>query len=431
MRSRAESRVWLEHALRAVVVLALAVLLWQSLREFDTTGGRAISARELDTGMLTEWSATPGAPRIHLDLDRVPSAIERRWLIALNGMGRVTWEGDLPSLMVSVQPLAAPGGGSNILMAVPSRSSVALTADGGATNTMAAEHGGTTVTLGSPANYVTALVRGSFASTAQRDSIRTGRLVVIGRPGWEAKFVVAALEEDGWKVDALIRVAPGVDVTQGSTAVIDTARYSTVIALDGAAAPYANRIAEFARLGGGVVLAPRAASLGAMAGLRAGTVGRTPPDSRGGVPGEHGIRSLQFVPITSLTNDAVPLETRSAAVVTAARRIGAGRAMQVGYEDTWRWRMSGGEDGVREHRQWWTRIVSDVAYAPRMPRRAGDRPTDEAPVLSLVAGLGPSTSQEDMASLTGSTSDWMAWLLMLLGLVLIGEVASRRLRGAG
>src|SRR6185503_15174723 len=112
------------------------------------------------------------------------------------------------------------------------------------------------------------------ASTIPRDSVMLHKVLVIGDAGWESKFVVAALEEAGWKVDAFIRVAPTVDVTQGSAAVIDTARYSAVVALDGAASPYASRIIEFARTGGGVVLAPPAASLDAMAALRAGAVGR-------------------------------------------------------------------------------------------------------------------------------------------------------------
>ena len=149
-------------------------------------------------------------------------------------------------------------------------------------------------------------------------------MLVIGDAGWESKFVVAALEEEGWKVDAFIRVAPNVDVTQGSAAVIDTARYSAVVALDGAASPYASRIIEFARTGGGVVLTPQAATPDAMAPLRVGAVGRTTGDARAAqAGGSVTLTTLALAPITSLRSDAVPLERRAGTVATAARRVGA------------------------------------------------------------------------------------------------------------
>jgi hypothetical protein len=228
---------------------------------------------------------------------------------------------------------------------------------------------------------------------------------VIGEAGWESKFVVAALEEEGWKVDAFIRVAPGVDVTQGSIAVIDTSRYSAVVALDGSASPYANRIIAFVREGGGVVFAPQAASLDAMAPLRSG-------------------------PFTSLRSDGVPLKQRAGAVPIAARRIGAGRALQLGYEDTWRWRMGGGDGAVRGHREWWTGLVSSVAHTPLVARSATTISTDEAPMIGLVAAIGRATPAAAIAHGSGSQSYWMAWLFLVLALALVGEVASRRMRGA-
>jgi hypothetical protein len=35
-----------------------------------------------------------------------------------------------------------------------------------------------------------------------------------------------------------------------------------------------------------------------------------------------------------------------------------------------------------------------------------------------------------ISNLTGRTSEWIAWLFVLLALALAGEVASRRLRGS-
>jgi hypothetical protein len=432
MPSRAEMRVRVEHVLRGIVIVVLAAMLWQSLHEQVDFGGRAVSARGVGRGALVEWSALAKAPgRIHVQLDSVPSKIEWAWLSALAGAGSsVTWSGDLAPVMIDAQPVASPAGGTRVLVAAPSGSSVVMSDDVGVIDTVRAQGAGAVVTLNSVANHLAARVKGAVASTGARDSVVLHRILVIGDAGWESKFVVAALEEEGWKVDAFIRVAPGVDVTQGSALVIDTTRYSAVIALDVAASPYANRIIEFARTGGGVVLAPQAASLDAMAPLRAGDVGRA---LQGGLAIQTGgsvrLSALALAPITSLRSDAIPLEKRAGAVSIAARRIGAGRALQLGYTDSWRWRMGGGEEAVRGHGAWWTGLVSSVASAPRNPRATGTISTDAAPMIGLVAAIGPGTSAA-LSNPSGRPADRMAWLFVLLALGLTGEVASRRLRGS-
>ena len=425
-------RVRLEHVLRGVVIAVLAVMLWQSLHEQTNSGRQAVSARGVGSA-LVKWSALAKAPSgIHVQLDSMPLPPERAWLGALVGAGsRVTWSGDLPPVMIDAQPVASPAGGTEVIVAAPNGSSIVMRDAVGVIDTVHAQSGGAALALTSVVGRVTARVKGSLASTVQRDSVVLHKVLVIGNAGWESKFVVAALEEEGWKVDAFIRVAPGVDVTQGSAAPIDTSRYSAVVALDGAASPYANRIVEFARTGGGVVLAPQAASLDAMAPLRAGAVGRATSEARVvQAGGAVTLATLALSPITSLRSDAIPLERRAGAVAIAARRIGAGRSLQLGYEDTWRWRMGGGDGAVRDHRVWWTGLVSSVAYAPRAPRAATSTPTDEAPMIGLVAAIGPAASIVAMSKLAGSPSEWAAWLFVLLTLALVGEVASRRLRGA-
>jgi hypothetical protein len=87
--------------------------------------------------------------------------------------------------------------------------------------------------------------------------------------------------------------------------------------------------------------------------------------------------------------------------------------------------------------------VSSVAYAPRIPRAttastdntsiaddAASNVAAEAPMADLAAAIGPGTSLESLSNLFEKASDWMAWLFALLALGLIGEVASRQLRGA-
>ena len=432
MPSRAELRVVIEHVLRGVVIVALAALLWRSLHKHPTAGSPDVRANGIG-GALPEWSALSRAPgRIHVQLDIVPSPLERAWLHALAGAGSiVTWSGDLPPLMIGAQPVASPVGGVKASVSAPSGSAVVLGDDVGVLDTIRLETAGAVVVLGSADGRLTARVKGSVASTVQRDSVVLHKILVIGEAGWEAKFVVAALEEEGWKVDAFIRVAPGVDVTQGSPAVIDTSRYSAIVALDGAASPYASRIIEFARSGGGVVLSPEAVLLDAMAPLRAGVVGRAASEGRAIRANSAVSRAtLALVPITLLRGDAVPLEKRGGAVAIAARRVGAGRALQIGYEDTWRWRMGGSEAAVRDHRVWWTGLVSSVANAPHVSRGAETTPVDEAPMASLVAAIGPGAPAGVMANFARNPSHWMVWLFLLLSFGLIGEVASRRLRGA-
>jgi hypothetical protein len=425
-------RVRIEQVLRGIVIVVLAVMLWQSLHERVDSGGRAVSARGIGRASLSNWSSFAKAPgRIHIHLDSVPSKIERAWLGALAGAGSsVTWSGDLASVMIDAQAVASPTGGTRVLVAAPSGSPVVMSDEVGMIDTLRPRDAGASVALNSAPDRLTARAKGSVASTVTRDSVVLHRILVIGEASWESKFVVAALEEEGWKVDALIRVAPGVDVTQGSAA-IDTSRYSAVVALDAGASPYANRVVEFARNGGGVILGPGAASLDAVAPLRAGAVGRSTSETRGvQSSGAISLATLPLVPITSLRSDATPFEKRGAAIAIAAERVGAGRVLQLGYEDTWRWRMSGGDGAVRDHRLWWTRLVSSVAYAPRIPRTTLTTPTDEAPMIGLVASIGPSTLSGAMPHRSGELPDWMVWLFVLLAAGIIGEVASRRLRGA-
>jgi hypothetical protein len=333
--------------------------------------------------------------------------------------------------MIDAQPVASPEGGTRIRMAAPANSKVEIADEAGVIDSIQSSEAGVSLTVASAVGRLVGGVANSTATTIPTDSIALRKVLVIGSAGWESKFVVAALEETGWKVDAFIRVAPGVEVTQGSIASIDTARYSAVIALDNSVTPYAERIVAFARNGGGVVLGPGAAAVAAMASLRSGGVGDgSAPAQVANASGSITRGTLVMAPIVQPRSDAIPLEKRSETVAVAARRFGAGRVLQSGYEDTWRWRMAGAESSVRDHRRWWTELVSNVAYAPRitLPNRALD--TDAAPVAYLVSALGPSTERADVARSGLNPSHWGSWLFALLSLALIAEVASRRLRGS-
>lgn len=430
MLSRAEIRRALENILSGIVIAVLAILLWQTVQRRAPAEDTVHTAR--GTASLADW--TTKAKRrgvLHLSLDNTPSPLERDWMRALAAAGsRVTWSGNLPAVMIAAAPVASPAGGTRVRVAAPNESNVVVSDDVGVVDTIRAQNAGASVVLTSESEATSAGVNGSLASTVRHDSVRLGKILVVGNAGWESKFVTAALEEEGWKVDAFIRVAPDVDVTQGSVASIDTSRYSAVVALDVGAAGYAARILEFVRNGGGLVLGPAAAGTDAMSALRAGAATRAPAASATiQASGSVTLATLPLGQIVSLRSDAVPLEKRAANVAIAARRIAAGRVVQFGYEDTWRWRMGGGVNALRDHRLWWSGLVSSVAYAPRITRGRVESQSTEAPLAALVAAAGPAFAAAGTSGATNDAQRWAMWLFLLLAVALIAMVASRRLRG--
>jgi hypothetical protein len=395
-----------EIVLRGVVLASLAVMLWLSLRAPSGAKGDIMDARAVGASELARWSRVPAAPeRITVELNSLPSRIERAWLAALAGAGTiVTWRGDLTPVMTAVEPMVAPSGGAIVRVAAPDGSPVIVGDEIGALDSARIVRSGATFVVGARSEIVTVSANGSVATAVRRDSLLLRKVLVIGAAGWESKFTAAALEEEGWKVDVVARVAPSVDVTTGGAATIDTSRYAAVVALDASAAPYAARLTAFVRSGGGLILAPLAAGTGAMAPLR----------------------------VTG--TDAIILEKRGTTPTVMARRFGAGRVIQIAYEDTWRSRMNGGDTAVAAHRRLWTDLVSDVAFAPRLPRANGNprgrgMAADFAPLADLEASIGPRVTSNGsrVGGRTRSSSPLL--LFAVLTFVLLGEIASRRFRG--
>jgi hypothetical protein len=261
---------------------------------------------------------------------------------------------------------------------------------------------------------------------------------VLGRAGWEAKFVVAALEEAGWTVDARIPLAPGVVVRQGSAAAPDTAHDAAVVALDSSALTFAGpsasssgrALAAYVRSGGGLVLAGEAASLPAFSALAAGVATAPEPGLAGALATAAPRRALTLRPIARPRADAVIVERRGAQVAAAARRVGTGRVLQIGYDDSWRWRMEGDDEAAAAHRAWWSAVVASVAYAPAT---VDSMPVlDGAPYAHALRALGPpSASHEPAVEKRGAPAEPLRlWILLLTAAALLAEWASRRLRGA-
>jgi hypothetical protein len=365
---------------------------------------------------------------ISVRLDSVPRPYQRDWLEALHAAGsRVSWNGVLPATGVEIVPVAAPTGGYNIYVTAPSGAQVVVGDAVGTLDTVKAAAGGARVMVPSASGTITASSGGSTARTTLPDTPRLKRVLVIGSADWETKFVIAALEEDGWKVDSRALVAPGVSVTQGGVTSIDTTRYAAVIALGGTAGEYASGIARYVANGGGLVMGGAAANLAGFSALRAGAPGRIETASvLATEPGSVSLQSLSFMPIMGLKSDAVALANRRGSVAVAARRFGGGRVVQTGYLDTWRWRMGGAAKSVEDHRRWWTNAVAGVAYAPAPPRPTPAE--DDAPLARLVASLGQaSVASAPRLAQAPSVSLW--WLFTILSISLLAEWISRRTRG--
>ncbi len=431
MPSRAETRVSIETALRAVSLGILAWMLWLSLDHEKKQSVVAANTAGLSSA-LRNWTKSGIAPdNISVRLDSVPPARQRDWLAALRAAGsKVEWKGSIPALALGADAIASPTGGYNIRVSAPSGTSVVIGDDIGPIDTVKARAGGAHVTVRSASGIITATSSGTVARAALPDTLTVRRVLVFGDANWESKFAIAALEEDGWKVDAQAHVAPDVSVTQGSVGPFDTSRYAAVIALDQSAAPYAGRILKYAESGGGVVIAAPAAAIEGFSGLRAGGVGKIETAfSIETEPGAVTLKSLSVMPVTGMKSDAVPLDHRGNLVTAAARRHVAGRIIQLGYLDTWRWRMSGGESSVADHRKFWSSAVAGVAYTPTVllePKAT----VDDAPLARLVGTLGfPSPATTALPTRErGTVSLW--WLFAILSLSLVAEWISRRTRGA-
>jgi hypothetical protein len=273
----------------------------------------------------------------------------------------------------------------------------------------------------------------SAGETARNDAA-PGRVFVLGRVGWEAKFTIAALEEDGWEVDARLRLSDTVRVTQGASRIPVSGTHAVVVALDTALGADAAQLTRFVRAGGGLVLAGEGAAAPAFASLapaRASARGaaRLPGEPDAFDTGEP-LHALPLIPLTALRADAVVLERRDAAVAVAARRVAAGRVVQSGVEESWRWRMQGGASGAREHREWWTRLVSAAAgSAPSAPTAQATHPADvSAPRAAMVQRLGPAVSAAPI--IPSDPRPLPAWLGAITLVLMVAEWASRRARGA-
>lgn len=436
MRSRVE---WGEWVLRCAMLLALALGIVAALvtlrdrpADYARGGSGAVRAE------LSRWSSVENPARVHVVLDSVPQADVRDWLAALPGAGtEMSWEGmSLAPAAISVEPVVDPKHLLRVWVAALPGTRVAVSDTLGLIDSLIPRGAGAVLTAADVEGVVRASVAGTVATAARRDSIVVRSVLMLGVASWEGKFIMASLEEHGWRVDARFGLAPTGDVVQGASAInIDTSRYAAVIALDTFAVRHRANIAKFVRRGGGFIATGEAAALPAFASLLPASTGPAVPGAPFDEDSLRPRRMLAFTPLLQLKRGAVAVEAADERAAVAAWRVGNGRVLQVGYLDTWRWRMGGmgPNDPVRGYRRWWSAMVSSVAYAPRWNMAAARSGlTDAAPLASLVGALGAATPRGDDSGDRANMLTDPRLLTALFALIvgaLLAETASRRLHG--
>lgn len=437
---KASLRATVEWVLRGASLLLLGFLIWQA---FHALGERPMGrAQGADVrSALVRWSTRESPGRAHVVFDSIaaPSPDVRDWLAALRGAAtRTSWYGpELKPSAIAVNPVPDPTHPVRIWVAAPVANGVLVRDALGVIDSVTVRAGGGAVFTTSHVNGVVRAGTGDSdagaATAVLRDSLSIKPVLILAIASWEAKFILASLEEYGWKIDARLGLSPAGDVVQGPPSLrIDTAHYAAVIALDTSAAKYAERISSYVREGGGFIAAGDAAALPAFAMLLPGKTASALQDAPFEADSAHPRRSLALTPLTQLKPDAVIIETRDGKAggntAVAARRIGTGRVLQVGYLDTWRWRMGGLDNPVSDYRAWWSTMVSSVAYAPRTayPVTASVEPT---PLATLIATLGPSVQLAAERGTFLNDPRLLPILFVVLMSMLFAEWSSRRLRG--
>jgi len=212
--------------------------------------------------------------------------------------------------------------------------------------------------------------------------------------------------------------------TKAPPAGIDTSDYSAVVVLDSSASRFIPAINRFVLNGGGLVALGEGASIAALQGILPAATGD--PVVAGEIRAVNPRSGLGMRSLVRVKSDAIVREKRGARVAVAARRAGNGRVVQVGYEDSWRWRMAGAGDPVEDYRNWISSIVSSAAYGARVAPH-GSVSSDPAPLAGLYEALGP-PSPVQPAGLPGSEALMLDIFIVALASLLL-ETLSRRLDG--
>lgn len=434
-------------ALVAALVLLLRAPSASAPREVYTLTPRAVSdssaqtvVAELST-LVARTSSDSARPSVHLVLTRVPDTHVRRALLAAHAGGiSVGWTDSTRASGLAIAAAAEvdPQGGT-VIRARGNRARPLLVRDDASLLDSSTNAPTGLVVRSARLSGVAIATQGESRATADVPRAATlRRILLAARPGWEAKFVSAALEERGWQVDGSLLIARRASVTLGAPVSLDTARYAAAIVLDSGVVS-ADALGRFARQGGGVILSGDALSAPALASLRpASIVGKRPA-----VPGalltdspRQGLDAFELRPAARAV--VVQQESRGAKrePSVVAWRVGMGRVVASAYRETWRWRMEGSDDGIDEHRSWWSALVSVAAFVPADTATeiqslfAAPFPGNAAPYADLVARVGVPSPIQPAKVVTPGTPPRIWVLFVAASLALLVEWTFRRLRGA-
>ncbi len=396
-----------------------------SLQAVPERESRVLLHAARDAGWPVEWNVkdavTPAA---------TPAAVAAR--VAAQANSRFL---EANAIAVAAIPRVHPSGGTIIHVAAANDVELTLSDSLGWIDSVRVSNRGTYWEIPGNARAFSVRSPTAAASVADVRADTLKRIRLFASTGWESRFILDALESAGWQVDANFAIAPRVNVTAGIPAALDTSRYAAVIALDSSAWSQSASITRFVRSGGGLLLFPGSARGNAFASVRAGGVGTALAGIPGALQTDTPTEGLPLSPVTGLASDAVVMarsEREGAPVTIAARRFGAGRVVQAGFEQTWEWRMLGAEQSVHAHREWWNNMVQRVAFsspAP-VPERWQPLPGDAAPLADLIARIGGPTSEFTAHDGVPSPSVPPRWLFVVAAAALLVEWWSRRLRGA-
>ncbi|MYA10866.1 MAG: hypothetical protein F4Z32_05260 [Gemmatimonadetes bacterium] len=435
IRRRHRLRIGLERTAHLAALALIALLIGHAL--YAQRARPSLRAEGLEVGeALARWSTSVNPRRIHAAIDSVPAPSVRDWLAALPGAGtEAGWDGETPARSaLSVEPVADPRKPSRVWVATSPGARVQLSDELGAVDSASVDGHGAVFVLPRLEGPIQATLDGQELTTnALRDSVSIKSALVVGMAGWEGKFIAAALEEHGWEVDARFAVAPSGDVEQGPAQIrLDTARYSFVVAMDSVIRRYADRLPRYVSQGGGLIVLGEASSVPGMEALLPARWGipTRPVDFRPETADDPR-RSFALGDLYNLKRGAIALEMRDDDVAVAGWRVGDGRVIQVGYLDTWRWRMAGlDEDAVEDHRLWWAALASGVAHAPRFDRAVAGE-VEPTPRATLIETIGtPAPAELELASILDDPRLLPLLFGAAVGLLFLGWM-SRRLRGAG
>lgn len=459
------ARALLERALRAVALVALAAAMYlasrpsgaarrqDAVRQWTVADVTDSNVTALTTTVVRDVIAAAGDTlprRVTVALPAVPSPRGRAFLGAVSGANvALHWvdRTQASGLALSAATVAGPSGAVDVRVAGAADASMPLVIrdQGGMLDSIPnTPRAGWRLAGVSPP--LRAMIGASEARASARESAPTRRVLLIAQPGWEAKFVAAALEEAGWLVDGSYRISPRTAITVGAPARLDTARYAVVVLLDSMSVDGAG-VTRFVQQGGGLVLSGDALRIPALTTISPVRATSTRGAVAGALLTATPQRGLEAWEMTANRGASVVRSDASdhghAEPVLVAHRVGAGRVVASAYRNSWRWRMEGTDDGAAEHRAWWGSVLALAAGVPvaAADAQADAYPGDVAPFADLVARLGEPVAADSAGApsraFARSAFDALmdrlraapGLLFMVIALALLGEWASRRLRG--